>query len=85
MPVAPAPALLATNDINTMPDTLNLMGWVLGDDPQRIFPVKIANSETVGALKKAIKDEKKPEFDDYVTDLLVLWKVSNASLLMLKI
>jgi len=52
---------------------------VLGDDISawRIFPVRIPKSETVGGLKKAVKKEKEPEFDDYVADRLDLWKVSN--------
>jgi hypothetical protein len=58
-----------------MSDMLNLNCWVLGDDPQRVFSVKIAKSETVGGLKKAIKKEKEPEFDDYAADRLDLWKV----------
>ena len=60
-----------------MSDTLNLNCWVLGDDPKRIFPVKIAKRKTVGGLKDAIKDKKKPEFDDYAADSLDLWKVSD--------
>jgi hypothetical protein len=61
-----------------MPDELQLNCWVLGggDDPDRIFPVKIAKNETVGTLKKAIKDEKKPAFDHLTADSLSLWKVS---------
>jgi hypothetical protein len=58
-----------------MSDMLNLNCSVLGDDPQRVFSVKIAKSETVGGLKKAIKKEKEPEFDDYAADRLDLWKV----------
>ena len=54
---------------------LNLNCWVLGDDLQRVFSVKIAKSDTVGGLKKAIKKEKEPEFDDYAADRLDLWKV----------
>jgi hypothetical protein len=49
---------------------------VLGDDPSRIFSIKIAATETVSALRKAIKDEKKPALDHVPADTLVLWKVS---------
>ncbi|KAF8325637.1 uncharacterized protein EI90DRAFT_2109534 [Cantharellus anzutake] len=42
-----------------MSHTLNLNYWVLGDDANRVFPVEISNTKSVGALKKAIK-EKKP-------------------------
>lgn len=61
---------------NNMSDMLNLNCWVLGDDPQRVFPVKIASSETVGGLKDAIKDKMKPEFDHAAANSLILWKVS---------
>jgi hypothetical protein len=42
-----------------------------------MFPVKIAPGESVGALKKAIKEEKRPAFDDMPADRLDLWKVSK--------
>jgi hypothetical protein len=58
-----------------MSDMLNLNCWLLGDDPRRVFSVDIAKAKTVDALKKAIKKEKEPEFDDYVADRLDLWKV----------
>jgi hypothetical protein len=50
---------------------LDLNCLVLGDDisAAHVFSVKVAKSETVGGLKKAIKNQKKVE--------LVLWKVSN--------
>ena len=59
-----------------MPSTFDLNCLVLGDDPGRVFPVKIAASESVGILRKLIKDEKKPAFDHVPADALVLWKVS---------
>src|SRR5258708_3115374 len=59
-----------------MSDMLDLNCWVLGDDPSHIFPIEIAESKTVGGLKKAIKEEKKPEFDHVAADSLDLWKVS---------
>ena len=49
---------------------------MLDDDPSRIFPIEIAESKTVGALRKAIKDEKRPAFDYVPADALLLWKVS---------
>jgi hypothetical protein len=42
----------------------------------RIFPVKIASTESVGGLKKAIKAEKSPEFDAFAADTLDLYRVS---------
>jgi Crinkler effector protein N-terminal domain len=49
---------------------------VLDDDTSHIFPIEIAESKTVGALRKAIKDEKRPAFDHIPADTLLLWKVS---------
>ena len=65
---------LASNDTS---DMLNLNCWVLGDDPQRIFSLKIAKSETVDALKKAIMDDPSNEgdFDGIGAKYLDLWKV----------
>jgi hypothetical protein len=60
-----------------MSDMLCLNCWVLGDDPQRVFSVKIAKSETIDALKKAVKEEKKNAFFNLDADSLDLWKVSR--------
>ena len=49
---------------------------MLGESRSHIFPVKIAGTESVGALKKAIKNEKKPAFYHVPADTLVLWKVA---------
>ena len=49
---------------------------MLGDDASHIFPIKIAKSDTVGDLRKLIKEEKRPAFDHVPADTLVLWKVS---------
>jgi hypothetical protein len=49
---------------------------VLNDDTSHIFPIEIAESKTVGALRKAIKDEKRHAFKHVDADTLVLWKVS---------
>ena len=49
---------------------------VVGEDAANVFPVKISKSETVGILKEMIKEKKKPQFDDFAADTLVLWKVS---------
>ena len=50
--------------------------WVLGEKASRVFPVKIAGTESVGTLKKAIKEEKRPAFDQIPADVLDLWQVS---------
>jgi len=51
--------------------------FVLGGDPNRVFEIKIAPTESVSALKKAIKEEKKQTFRDVDADTLQLWKVSD--------
>ena len=72
-------ALITTQPRTTfvMSNILELNCWVLGDAPRRVFPVKIASSETVGYLKEAIKEKMKPVFDDITANSLDLWKVSN--------
>jgi hypothetical protein len=42
---------------------LNLNCWVLGDDPRRIFSVELQMRKRVDALKDAIKNKIKPEFN----------------------
>jgi hypothetical protein len=59
-----------------MAGTLNLNCLVLGHDASHIFPIEIAESKTVGALRKAIKDEKEHAFQHVDADALLLWKVS---------
>ncbi|KAG1851048.1 hypothetical protein DFJ58DRAFT_729029 [Suillus subalutaceus] len=54
---------------------LKLNCIVLGDDPSHAFEIKIAPTESVSALQKAIKDAKKPHFDHVAADNLKLWKV----------
>ena len=58
-----------------MLNTLALNCLVSGADPDHIFTIEIANTKNISALKKAIKDEKKPAFDHVPADTLVLWKV----------
>ena len=74
--IVPATTILAAKD---MSDMLNLNCWVLGDDPERVFSVKIAKSETVDALKDAIKEKKQNAFVNLDADSLDLWKVSMSS------
>jgi hypothetical protein len=59
-----------------MSGTLDLNCLVLGHDASHIFPVEIAERKTVGALRDAIKDKKRPAFDHVPADTLLLWKVS---------
>jgi len=60
-----------------MSNTLELICWVLGDDPSRVFAVEIARSRVVSFLKEAIKDKTKCEFNDIDARSLRLWKVRN--------
>jgi hypothetical protein len=60
----------------TMSGTFNLNCLVLGHDASHIFPIEIGENKTVGALRKAIKDEKRHAFQHVDADTLVLWKVS---------
>jgi hypothetical protein len=50
--------------------------FVFDDDPRQVFPVKIAITESVGTLMKAIKEKKKPSLHHVDADALTLWKVS---------
>ena len=43
---------------------------------QDIFTVKINAAENVSTLKKSIKEEKKPAFDNIVANTLTLWRPS---------
>jgi hypothetical protein len=49
---------------------------VLGEPRGHIFPVEIAATKTVGALKDAIKEKKQHTFQHVDADALVLWRVS---------
>ena len=61
---------------SVMSGELNLNCWIIDDGANRIFPVEIAGTKTVGHLKKAIKAEKTPVFDHTPADALDLWQVS---------
>ena len=50
-----------------------LLCYVHGDDYQQAFEVKIGEEETIAALKKAIKEEKSPDFDHIPADSIVVW------------
>ena len=55
---------------------LELNCLIDGDDASHIFPVKIAMTESVGTLKKLIKEEKKVVLEHIDPDALKLFKVS---------
>jgi hypothetical protein len=57
-------------------ELLKLFCHILGDSSDRIFPVKIASTESVGELKKEIKAQKSLTFQDIEADTLDLYQVS---------
>ncbi|KAF9979420.1 hypothetical protein BGZ75_009719 [Mortierella antarctica] len=59
-----------------MTDILTLFCLVDGETTSKAFPVDISSTSTIGHLKKLIKAEKTPRFDDVAADELTLWQVS---------
>ncbi|KAK5809682.1 hypothetical protein F5H01DRAFT_415626 [Linnemannia elongata] len=60
-----------------MPDNpLTLFCLVDGEGTSNAFSVKLASNGTVDDLKKLIRTEKSPEFDDIAADKLTIWRVS---------
>ncbi len=56
--------------------TITLSCLVVGENPyDNAFNVKVNKTEAVSELKDAIKEKKAPEFDNFATDKLKLWKV----------
>ena len=55
---------------------LKLFCYVRGDNYSNTFIVNINEDETVADLRKAIKEKKRPQFDDVPADSLSLWKAS---------
>jgi hypothetical protein len=56
--------------------SITLLCLVKGNTTANAFSVKISRDEPVSELKKAIKAEKAPEFDNFPADKLKLWKVT---------
>jgi len=50
--------------------------FILGDDPDRIFTVKVPKTENVSILKDLIKEKKAPHLDHVAASDLDLWQVS---------
>ncbi|KAG2105512.1 uncharacterized protein F5147DRAFT_242554 [Suillus discolor] len=71
-PNAPDPEHL---HIVIRPPHFNINCVVL-DDPDYAFTIKIAPTENVSALQKAIKDAKKPQFDHVAANHLKVWQVN---------
>ena len=57
--------------------TIEQLCWVIGTSINRIFPVKVGHDEMWCSVKDAIKEKKKPEFDDIDANTLELWKVRH--------
>jgi Crinkler effector protein N-terminal domain len=55
---------------------LTLFCYLRGDDYRQVFPVEINKGKSASHLKEAIKEKKRPKFDDIPADSLALWKVS---------
>ncbi|KAF9216903.1 hypothetical protein BGZ59_007536 [Podila verticillata] len=55
---------------------IELFCLVDGESMARVFPVKLSTDDSIGELRKLIKTEKAPEFDDIATNKLTLWRVS---------
>jgi hypothetical protein len=62
--------------VTSDPPLLEINCLVRGEPRSNIFPVKIAGTESVGALKDAIKEKKQLAFQHVDADTLVLRKVS---------
>jgi hypothetical protein len=59
-----------------MSNTLEINCLVFGDDHDHIFTIEIADTENIGALKVAIKEEKRNTFQNVDAYTLVFWKAS---------
>ncbi|POG68563.1 hypothetical protein GLOIN_2v1636630, partial [Rhizophagus irregularis DAOM 181602=DAOM 197198] len=56
--------------------TITLSCLVVGENPyENAFEVDIEINKSISKLKDAIKEKKAPEFDNFATDKLKLWKV----------
>lgn len=52
---------------------LKLSCYVLGDECNNTFKVNINKDATVADLKDAIKEKKRPKYDDIPADLFSVW------------
>ena len=52
---------------------------VYGVPDAQPFEVEIGEEKTCSALKKLIKKERSPDFDNFAIDRLKLWKWNNAA------
>ena len=56
--------------------SITLFCLIKGNTTANAFPVDIEKDQLVGHLRKVIKAEKAPEFDNFPADKLKLWKVT---------
>jgi hypothetical protein len=59
-----------------MTELLTLRCWIVDDDLARTFKVKVPKSEDVYALKKAIREEQRPDLDNWPANKLDVWAVA---------
>ena len=58
-------------------EAIELFCFILGDEPNNVFPIQIEKDKTVGNMKVKIKDENKHALRGIDAKSLVLWMVSN--------
>ena len=59
-----------------MSTTISINCWIISEDSGHIFLVELQATKTVGALKRALKEENKQALQHIDANNLVLWKVS---------
>jgi hypothetical protein len=64
----------------TMSATMKLLCWVIGTHTKQTFAVRVGHDNIWDSVKVAIKEKKKPEFDDIAEDTLDLWKVRHCAI-----
>jgi len=64
---------------STTTDQLEVLCWVVGQNPDNIFPVQTKKSKTVANLRDEIKAKKGPQFLHIIADTLTLRKISISS------
>jgi Crinkler effector protein N-terminal domain len=57
---------------------IEILCWILGDEPRRRFSVQISLEAYVAKLKDAIKENQRPAFDLIDATTLILYKISVA-------
>jgi hypothetical protein len=71
----------SSTDLATMSGTIMLSCWVIGTPVgKQTFTVRVRHDDVWDAVKDAIKEKKKPEFDDIAADTLDLWKVRHCAI-----